>query len=1074
MAANAAQPVKNLRIIIENLLSSDNNVRGNAEIQYEEINASEKLFLLLALLGDDAVPLQQAELAAVLLRRLITSDFDVVFAKLMPEVQEGVKTRLLLRLQEDRNHNLRRKICDVAAELARNCIDDDGNNHWPEFLKYLFDSAISPDPFLREIALLMFASVPGVFGNQQGRYIDIIRQMLSQCLTDVQSRQVQYVAVKATSNFLLANEKEVHVLKQFTDCINLLLQFFSQVLDSKDGQPDEILRHLVELVESCPQMFRGQLDALLQLCLKGLSSQDLEESCHHLSLEVLVTICESAPAMVKKLGGKHIPTILTLILKMMTEIEEDPKWDFVDDENTDEDSDSSPIVAEASLDRLACALGGKTVLPFVLSTLPQMLQSANWKDRYAGLMAISAIGEGCHKQMSIMLPQIVDGVLPFLSDPVSRVRYAACNALGQMSSDFASLFQKKFHDKVIPALLQLMSDSSSPRVQAHAGAALVNFFEDCPKNILSPYMVNIVNALEIVLKATLNDLVEKGTKLVLEQVVVTLASLADSAQEKFIDYYEKFMPFLKHIIQNANEPVLRLLRGKTIECVSLIGLAVGKEKFLSDASEVMDLLLKTQTAGAPISEDDPQLSYMIAAWARICKILGKAFKPYLPYVMEPVLKAASIKPEIAVLDSDDMKVVGNDDDWEFVNLGEKHNFGIRTAGLDEKATACQMLVCYAKELKEGFADYVDITSGRSCGDAYVQEMWRYILPSLLHSLESEPESEVLCEHMAAFSQCIEVLNCPCLQPEDLSNLMNILNKYLVGHFERSDEREAKRKEEDYDEVLEESLIKEDDEDIYLLSKISEIMSILFSTYKEEFFVYFDMLLPHFVRLIEPSRPWPDRQWSLCVFADVIEYSGPACSRYQQYFLQPLLTSLRDENVDLRQTAAYTIGILSQFGGPEFSKFCSECLPLLIEVINSPDSRSEENERATENAISAVTKLMVFNNSYVTLEEVLPAWITWLPVWEDEEEVRCIYTFLCTLLEANNTILLGKENCNLPRIVQIIADTFLKEAVDASSDLGKRLITLLRHIQNNTELFSVCVNVLNPNQLEALRLALTAQ
>lgn len=38
------------------------------------------------------------------------------------------------------------------------------------------------------------------------------------------------------------------------------------------------------------------------------------------------------------------------------------------------------------------------------------------------------------------------------------------------------------------------------------------------------------------------------------------------------------MPYLKYIIQNANQPDLRLLRGKTIECVSLIGLAVGKDK----------------------------------------------------------------------------------------------------------------------------------------------------------------------------------------------------------------------------------------------------------------------------------------------------------------------------------------------------------------------------------------------------------------------------------------------------------------------------------------------------------------
>lgn len=38
------------------------------------------------------------------------------------------------------------------------------------------------------------------------------------------------------------------------------------------------------------------------------------------------------------------------------------------------------------------------------------------------------------------------------------------------------------------------------------------------------------------------------------------------------------MPFLKYIVQNATSTELRLLRGKTIECISLIGLAVGREK----------------------------------------------------------------------------------------------------------------------------------------------------------------------------------------------------------------------------------------------------------------------------------------------------------------------------------------------------------------------------------------------------------------------------------------------------------------------------------------------------------------
>jgi hypothetical protein len=38
------------------------------------------------------------------------------------------------------------------------------------------------------------------------------------------------------------------------------------------------------------------------------------------------------------------------------------------------------------------------------------------------------------------------------------------------------------------------------------------------------------------------------------------------------------MPQLKYLFKNAVSPDYRMLRGKTMECISLIGLAVGKEK----------------------------------------------------------------------------------------------------------------------------------------------------------------------------------------------------------------------------------------------------------------------------------------------------------------------------------------------------------------------------------------------------------------------------------------------------------------------------------------------------------------
>ena len=44
---------------------------------------------------------------------------------------------------------------------------------------------------------------------------------------------------------------------------------------------------------------------------------------------------------------------------------------------------------------------------------------ADWRYRHAALMAISACGEGCHKQMEEMLGNIMDATLQYLQDPVS-------------------------------------------------------------------------------------------------------------------------------------------------------------------------------------------------------------------------------------------------------------------------------------------------------------------------------------------------------------------------------------------------------------------------------------------------------------------------------------------------------------------------------------------------------------------------------------------------------------------------------------------------------------------------------
>ncbi|XP_028164572.1 importin-5 [Ostrinia furnacalis] len=1082
--------------LLNSLLSADNDIRSQAEETYNNIPTETKVLHLVGAiqnveLGDDG-----RQSAAVFLRRLLSTEFFEFFPKLPVEQQAMLREQLLLTLQMDVSQQLRRKISDVVSELARNHIDDDGVNQWPEFLQFMFNCAASQDSNMKEAGIRMFTSVPGVFGNRQNENLDVIKRMLLSALQPTESDALRIQAVKAVGAFILLHDKEPAIQKHFSDILLPLMQVVVQSIEKCED--DSALKVLIELAESAPKFLRPQLETIFQVCIKVVGETDAEDTWRQLALEAMVTLCETAPAMVRKQVPNAVCLLTPLVLEMMCELDDEPDWALQDDV-ADDDNENNYVAAESALDRMCCGLGGKIMLGLIVGQVPEMLNSEDWRRRHAALMAVSSAGEGCHKQMEQMLDQVVSAVLKYLGDPHPRVRYAACNAIGQMSTDFAPIFEKKFHDKVVPGLLMVLDDNANPRVQAHAAAALVNFSEDCPKPILTQYLDPLMNKLEVILTAKFKELVERGTKLVLEQIVTTIASVADTVEKDFVVYYDRLMPCLKYIIANATTDELKLLRGKTIECVSLIGLAVGEEKFMSDASEVMDLLLKTHTEGEQLPVEDPQTSYLISAWSRICRIMGKKFAQYLPMVMEPVMRTAAMKPEVALLDNEDLESIEGDLDWHFVTLGEQQNFGIKTAGLEDKASACDMLVCYARELKEAFAEYAEdvvrlmvpmlkfyfhdnvrtaaaeslpylLECARIRGPQYIQGMWAYILPELLKAIDAEPEQDVQVELLNSLAKCIELLGAGCLSEEMMAEVLRILNKLLTEHFERATERRQKRADEDYDEVVEEQLADEDNEDVYGLSRVADVLHALLSAYREAFFPHLDALLPHLVQLLAPGRPYADRQWAICIFDDVIEFGGPACVKYQDIFLEPMLAGLSSPEVEVQQAAAYGCGVLAQFGGGAFAASCARAVPLLAALVQAPAARSVENLNATENAVSAVSKIIKYNHSQINRDEIIRHWLTWLPVVEDTEEAPHVYGLLCELAAGAHAALATPDAP--AHVIAVLAEAFLRDAVPPDHAVYAQMVQLVRQIQGNAELFNSCLMQLSNEHKEALQLALS--
>jgi hypothetical protein len=186
------------------------------------------------------------------------------------------------------------------------------------------------------------------------------------------------------------------------------------------------------------------------------------------------------------------------------------------------------------------------------------------------------------------------------------------------------------------------------------------------------------------------------------------------------------------------------------------------------------------------------------------------------------------------------------------------------------------------------------------------------------------------------------------------------------------------------------------------------------------------------------------------------------------------------------------------------------------VIDEKDSRLDDNEPATDNAVSSIGKIMLHFPQLLMpptaaaggspaspegkrpdikpefmLPKLLPKWLSFLPCVGDEEEAAVVHNQMCLFLERYTPLswlllgfppfhsltsvmmrrlrpsymplLMGANNSNLPKVVQVVADV-----VDTNlllEDTQKRLLVIVNKIfaalpaQHKTMLW----NTLSANQ-----------
>ncbi|KAL8882256.1 MAG: hypothetical protein Q9198_000720 [Flavoplaca austrocitrina] len=1057
-----------LGALLQGLQSPDNSVRAQAEEQLNNEWIVARADVLLMGLVEQIQGAQEAgprSFAAVLFRRIATKTRKVpgseeskdLFSTLQPPHKEAIRQKLLECLQNESLPHVRHKIGDAVAEIARQYSDEEQS--WGELLHTLFVASQSQDPGQRESAFRIFATTPAIIEKQ---HEDSVVPAFTKGFKDADIL-VRIAALEAFSSFFSSLQKKSQ--KKYYPLVPELLEILPPLKNAGDAEGlTKALIALIELAEEAPVMFKPWFSTLVQFSITVIQDKELGDTVRQNALELMGTFADYSPAMCKRDPSFTVDMVIQC-LSLMTDVgledEDASDWNNTDDLEAEE-SDMNHVAGEQCMDRLANKLGGAAILPPTFKFLPEMMNSNSWRDRHAALMAISAISEGCRELMETELDKVLGLVVPALRYPHPRVRWAGCNALGQMSTDFAGTMQKNYHQVVLSNIIPVL-DSPEPRIQSHAAAALVNFCEEAEKTTLEPYLDQLLGHLM--------RLLQSPKRYVQEQALSTIATIADSAETAFGNYYDTLMPLLFNVLREEQSKEYRLLRSKAMECATLIALAVGKQRMGQNAVELVQILGSIQEKIT--DADDPQSSYLLHCWGRMCRVMGSDFVPYLAGVMPPLLELASAKADIQLLDDEEqIQNVQQEEGWELVPLKGKV-IGIKTSTLEDKHMAIELIVIYAQQLEAAFAPYVleimekvslpglafffhdpvRIASAKSVPmllNAYksangerspaMVRLWESTIEKVLEVLTAEPAIDTLAEMYQCFYESVEVLGKDCLTPAHMNAFVASAQSALEDYQTRVKKRAEDRQEiEDGEDESEETAFAIED-DQTLLSDMNKAFHTIFKNQETSFLPAWSKLLPFYDSFVT-SNDSTQRQWAICILDDVLEFCGDQSWSYQHHIQRPLVDGMRDPIPANRQAACYGVGMAAQKGGPAWATFCSESLQVLFAACALPNAREDDDVFATENACASIAKILQSPHSRIpNVQEVIPHWINTLPVVNDEEAAPYAYMYLAKLIDENNpAVIAAADKAFIAIALALEAETLQGQSAQRAVAAAKRVV-----------------------------------
>jgi hypothetical protein len=236
--------------------------------------------------------------------------------------------------------------------------------------------------------------------------------------------KVKVAALKATSSFITSLD-ETELVLQFSDLINTILSTVIEALKTDEAAGRSTLESLIDMAEFHPDLFNEIGSVLVNVVSEIMLNKDFEDNTRSSAKEILLSLADKAPAMVRKI--ENVKTeFFPALFEMITEVTFEDDLEEWSKEKEEEDivrTDPHAVAREALI-RFARQMGETTTIEASSELIKQNIVSDDWKRRQAGYYYLGYIAEACKKIFATNLEETMKMAAAGVVDDHPRVKYA--------------------------------------------------------------------------------------------------------------------------------------------------------------------------------------------------------------------------------------------------------------------------------------------------------------------------------------------------------------------------------------------------------------------------------------------------------------------------------------------------------------------------------------------------------------------------------------------------------------------------------------------------------------------------